>query len=176
MHVTVLVKFQTVISFPLNCTGIQNCRWRHVHHRLSKSHNPKPDFDRGYDDLLVFKHQIIEYSTVRNAILDLRNNMSEIKVKFENNVYRMSTGCLITNFWSLNQLCWWYNTESMIPDITNKMDMTLYIGSCSDSINFFSQVKKNEKIRKKLAFYDRSLKMYNMKLPLAIKLANLDKL
>ena len=28
---TVLVKFQIEIRFSLNCMGIQNCRWRHVH-------------------------------------------------------------------------------------------------------------------------------------------------
>ena len=29
-----LVKFQLEIKFSLNCTGIQNCQWRHVHHHI----------------------------------------------------------------------------------------------------------------------------------------------
>ena len=29
--------FGLKLGFSLNCTGIQNCRWRHVHHHLSGS-------------------------------------------------------------------------------------------------------------------------------------------
>ena len=34
--------FRLKWGFPLNCMGIQNCRWRHVHRRLPK---PKPSLN-----------------------------------------------------------------------------------------------------------------------------------
>ena len=39
---SVLVKFQ-MIDFSLNCTGIQNCRWRHVHITKIRRQKTRPN-------------------------------------------------------------------------------------------------------------------------------------